>query len=265
MGIQVDNEQAVDTGPFPFEAEGGTGEVSSQVEPAPPKPAEPAPTERKTGIAVRDGLLVPRHSGELMAVAKTLLDSRALPAQFQNVAQVAMGMQVLRQLGLPEIVGMRQLAIINGAFAIWGELPKALCEKSGLLEDDEEFWFDKDYRKICFGEKNLGIEVFGSYSMTKRKGRKPVERTFTVDDAKKAGLWGNQKKEPWIKYPRRMLQMKARGHALKDVYPDVLMGVSIAEYDHDVIVSDGKLVGEERLSPGGAAAELNAEFLGDAK
>jgi hypothetical protein len=32
-----------------------------------------------------------------------------------------------------------------------------------------------------------------------------------------------------------MYQMRARSQALKDVFPDVLSGVSIAEYDYNVL------------------------------
>jgi hypothetical protein len=48
-----------------------------------------------------------------------------------------------------------------------------------------------------------------------------------VAEAKKAGLWGKQ--GPWTQYPRRMLQMRARGFALRDAFPDVLRGLVTAE------------------------------------
>jgi hypothetical protein len=54
---------------------------------------------------------------------------------------------------------------------------------------------------------------------------------FTVADAKKAGLWG--KTGPWTQYPKRMLQMRARGFALRDAFPDVLKGLVTAEEAQD--------------------------------
>jgi hypothetical protein len=50
---------------------------------------------------------------------------------------------------------------------------------------------------------------------------------LAVAEAKKAGLWG--KGGPWTQYPRRMLQMRARGFALRDAFPDVLRGLVTAE------------------------------------
>jgi hypothetical protein len=57
-----------------------------------------------------------------------------------------------------------------------------------------------------------------------RKGEdNPVTHRFSVADAKRANLWG--KPGPWQQYPRRMLQMRARGFCLRDAFPDVLKGL----------------------------------------
>jgi len=66
----------------------------------------------------------------------------------------------------------------------------------------------------------------------KRRGyAKPTIATFSVADAKKAGLWG--KSGPWQQYPKRMLQLRARGFALRDAFPDVLRGLVTAEEAQD--------------------------------
>ena len=70
----------------------------------------------------------------------------------------------------------------------------------------------------------------------KRKGEEPVTRTFTMADAQKAGLANKQ--GPWTQYPKRMMQMRARAYALRDVFPDVLRGVEIAEEARDMPVPE---------------------------
>jgi hypothetical protein len=202
----------------------------------PPK-EEPKETvavvHRPTDIAVEEGRLVPQTLAEATRIAKGLLDSGCIPAQFKTVPQVLMGQQFLRQLGLPDIACLPKLAIIRGSYSLWGEGPKAVCQPQ--IEDFEEFWFDKDYNVISFANKNLTAEVFGALCRVKRTGIPTwVERTFTVDDAKLAGLWS--KAGPWKEHPRRMLQMRTRGWVLKDAFPDKLMGLAIAEYDHDTLV-----------------------------
>ncbi len=54
---------------------------------------------------------------------------------------------------------------------------------------------------------------------------------LTHKDAKRAGLWG--KGGPWTAYPKRMLQMRARGFALRDAFPDVLKGMISVEEAQD--------------------------------
>ena len=51
-------------------------------------------------------------------------------------------------------------------------------------------------------------------------------------DAKTAGLIGKQ--GPWTQYPKRMRQMRARAFALRDVFPDVLRGMPVAEELQDM-------------------------------
>lgn len=66
----------------------------------------------------------------------------------------------------------------------------------------------------------------------KRRAESEEVRTFSMDDAKVAGLLG--KSGPWTQYPKRMRQMRARAFALRDVFPDVLRGMPIAEEVMDI-------------------------------
>lgn len=66
----------------------------------------------------------------------------------------------------------------------------------------------------------------------KRRGEPEQERSFSKDDAKAAGLLGKQ--GPWSQYPKRMMQMRARAFAIRDVFPDVLRGLAVAEEVMDI-------------------------------
>jgi hypothetical protein len=75
-------------------------------------------------------------------------------------------------------------------------------------------------------------EAMAAWCEAKRRGyEKPTVARFSVADAKKAGLWG--KVGPWTQYPKRMLQLRARGFALRDAFPDVLKGLVTAEEAQD--------------------------------
>ncbi len=51
-------------------------------------------------------------------------------------------------------------------------------------------------------------------------------RSFSIADSKRAGL---ADKATWRSYPKRMLQMRARGFAARDSFPDALSGMVIKE------------------------------------
>ena len=52
----------------------------------------------------------------------------------------------------------------------------------------------------------------------------------------KAGLWA--KSGPWTQYPKRMMQMRARGFALRDKFADALGGLITVEEAQDYQVVD---------------------------
>ena len=129
----------------------------------------------------------------------------------------------------------------------------ALVRQSGQLEEFEEFLFDKDGNKICLTNKNFSAEFVGACCRYKRKGFVSAESIFTVDDAKRAGVWG---KAVWNVYPKRMIQVRARSVALKDGFADILGGVSLGEYDHNTVIE--KVVESEVVNGPTGAAKLAA-------
>lgn len=195
-----------------------------------------APAVQPNAIALSDnGLLAPKDSAEDWRIADMMLKSGALPAQFKNVPQVVMANQFLKAHGFNPISAIKQITIINGSLSLWGDLPKALCDRSGLLEEFKEVLFDKDYNEISFENKNLHVDVWGAACTVKRKGSdKSITRSFTMDEAKIAGLL-TKNNSVWKFYPRRMIQFRARSLSLKDTFPDVLSGIAICEYDHHVL------------------------------
>jgi len=96
----------------------------------------------------------------------------------------------------------------------------ALVQASIVCDDVEEFF------------EGEGTPNPVAVCIARRKGRKAVTYRFGIDDAKRAGLWGKQ--GPWAQYPKRMMQMRARGFALRDAFPDVLRGLITIEEANDV-------------------------------
>lgn len=186
------------------------------------------------------------HGASIVALEHNYLDSPTLdgryrlasaffkggmvPKSYTSPAAVFSGLELARELRLKPLVGLRNIAVINGHPSVWGDLPLALVRRSGSMAMIFEFIFDKDLNEICFANKNINASPYGAVCRTKRLGDEFIKETwFTMDDAKQAGLLGRD--NPWKTYPRRMLQMRARSQNLKDNFSDVLLGISIAEYD----------------------------------
>lgn len=201
-----------------------------------------------------NGLFVMRDQIDVQRVARHLLETRAVPASLREPQQVAMAVQGLNSLGLNPYAAIRQVAFINGAMTLWGDLPLALARKSGQLEDFEEFRFvvdaDGKYVRQCFENSNAHLEAFGVVCRLRRLGQRDYEIVYTQEDARKAGLWG--KTPTWQRYPARMMQMRARSQALKDVFSDALAGVQIQEFDIEGIVpSEGSMPASENHAQAG--------------
>jgi hypothetical protein len=130
------------------------------------------------------------------------------------------------EIGLSPMQSLQNIACINGRPAIWGDAALAVAMASPVCESVTE---------TIDGE---GDSMVATCTAKRRGYEKPTVVRFTVADAKKAGLWG--KSGPWTQYPRRMLQLRARGFALRDAFPDVLKGLVTAEEAQDYPTTPAK-------------------------
>ena len=178
------------------------------------------------------GMLKPKNASELALLADRFVKSGMLPKNYKTAAQVITAWQFAGELGLKPITALRQIADIDGTPSIFGDLPMALVERSGKLDWKREFIIDEEMNEINWTNKNLKDQPWGAVCILKRSGREPIERFFTIDEAKQANLL---KKDNWLKYPKIMLKYRARSQAIKDDFSDVLGGVAIAEYDFDAL------------------------------
>jgi predicted DNA-binding ribbon-helix-helix protein len=88
-----------------------------------------------------------------------------------------------------------------------------------------------------------------AYCTVKRRGEDEYTYQFSTADAKTAGLIG--KAGVWQQYPNRMLQMRARGFALRDKFSDILKGIAMREEVEDYQVIDSvevKTAAQEKIS-----------------
>ncbi|WP_291585846.1 recombinase RecT [Comamonas sp. UBA7528] len=160
--------------------------------------------------------LSPQTFEQAMSFSKMLADSDLVPKDFKGKPGNCMiAMQWGSELGLKPLQALSNIAVVNGRAALWGDAVIALVRGSPVCEYVKET--DDGHTATC---------------RAKRKGEAEHVVTFSMDDAKQAGLAGKQ--GPWSQYPKRMRQMRARAFALRDVFPDVLRGMPIAEEVQDI-------------------------------
>jgi len=166
--------------------------------------------------------LNPESIDEMFRVATLVVNS----GEFKDIntpAQAMIRMQAGMELGLGWLWSLVNVMVVNGRPAVWGDaLPgilKARLDCEDIIESDPG-QLAKD------GENAVArCEVL-------RVGKHPVVRTYSVNDAKRAGLW--KKIGPWQTNPYRQLQMRARGFACRDAFPDALRGLGVIEELRDV-------------------------------
>lgn len=164
--------------------------------------------------------LNPRTFQELMHFSKIAAESGMVPRDYVGKpAAIVIACQMGAELGLAPMQSLQNIAVINGRPSVWGDTLLALVRSSPICDDVVE---------TIEGEGSATTAV----CVAIRKGKKPVENRFSFADAQNAGLLN--KPGPWKSYPRRMLQMRARGFALRDAFPDVLRGLITSEEAQDI-------------------------------
>lgn len=178
-----------------------------------------ATTENSHALAAPRGMgfdLSPQTFEQAMKFSHMLADSDLVPKDFRGKpGNCLIAMQWGSELGLKPLQALSNIAVVNGRAALWGDAVIALVRGSPLCEYVHES--DDGHTATC---------------RSKRKGEAEHVTTFSMDDAKQAGLAGKQ--GPWTQYPKRMRQMRARAFNLRDVFPDVLRGMPVAEEVQDM-------------------------------
>lgn len=185
--------------------------------------------------------LLPDTLPEAKEIAEMIAASEFAPKDYKNKpSSVLIAIQMGADLGLKPMQALQNIAVINGRPSIWGDAALALAMPK-LEAFEETFKGTKDsddYTAVC---------------RVKRKGwPNETVREFSIKDAKTAKLWMKTGRDgqptPWVHYPYRMLQMRARGFALRDCAADLLMGLVLAEEAMDyppIDAIDGVVVSSE--------------------
>lgn len=179
----------------------------------------------ETGITI----ITPRSLAEAKELATTLSSARTIPESLQKSPADCMAIIMAgAELGLAPMQSIRALVLIKGK-------PTLSADAMGALV--------KSRRDVCEYLLLKHSDAVKATYATKRAGDpEPTTMSFTIDEAKAAGLAGN---DNWRKFPAAMLRARALSAICRAVYPDLLLGV----YDPDELAAEPRDVTPPRASP----------------
>lgn len=174
-----------------------------------------------TQLSLKSGggfALQPRNIGEAMEMASMLARSNMVPADYKNKpGDTLVAMMMGSELGLNPIQAIQNIAVINGKPSIYGDALLALVQNHPAYGGVQEGFEQSTMTATC---------------TVWRKGGEKHTQAFSQADAETAKLWA--KSGPWTQYPKRMLQMRARGFALRSQFADALAGLITREEAEDM-------------------------------
>jgi len=207
------------------------GESGSTYEEERPKGTAVAVVEKPKIEVVARGWsreLEPKDDRGAYVMAKALFNSRLLQ-QYGNQDAVFAVIVAGREFGLGAMESLRSFHVIQGKPVMSAQLIAALVLRSGLAD---------------YFEPADGNDDSSATWTTRRKGRPEKARTYTFDDAKKAGV--AKAGSAWDKYRSTMLNWRACSELARLIYPDVLANVyTLADFNTDSAAVEAAIVNEE--------------------
>jgi hypothetical protein len=200
--------------------------------------------------------IVPQSIEEIWRVSKMVVMAGLAPKALVGrktgddaVSAVAISIMAGAELGMPPMVSLRSFTVIGGRPALYGD---------GIIN------VTRRSKKAAYIRTGYD-EVRGiGWCEAKRSDTGETKREeFSIEDAKRAGLWDERpfvKKQdwttkewsdvpneaPWFRYPQRMQKWRAAGYCLRELFADVLGGIT-DEYEAREIA--GEIYEPEQKAP----------------
>jgi len=153
------------------------------------------------------------------------------------------------EIGLAPMQSIQSIAVINNRPALWGDAVIGIVRASGKCKYIKE-WIEGD-----------GKEAVAHCESKRLPSGETIKRSFSMKDAETAGL---ASKDTYQNYPKRMLQQRARGFCLRDLYADLLKGLHSAEELKEVLEMQQRADGSYEPSQSAPERPRRADFDAEA-
>lgn len=153
----------------------------------------------------------PTNLHEAMKLSATLAMSDLVPqALAGKPANVLLVMMKGRELGLSTMQSLGGISIVRGKPILEASLMVGLVLR---------------HADICeYFTLTESTDAIATYRTKRRGAPEPVEMSFTIDEAKRAGLTG---KDSWRNFAAAMLRARASAALARAVYPDLVAGIYV--------------------------------------
>lgn len=169
------------------------------------------PPATVTAIEPRRAGFEPENWREAAALSERLARATIIPVDLRNKPDdVLVIITTGRDLGLTAAQSLNGIYVVKGKPALATDTMAALILQSPVCE---QFYPEK-------------LDASGCTYVAKRKGQPAQRFSFSIEQARNAGLLGN---DTWKKYPDQMCANRAGAIAAKKVFPDVIKGIAARE------------------------------------
>ncbi len=183
---------------------------------------------------VTTSAIQPRDMGELWKLAGIAASSGLTATKNQEDAFLLM--MTGQELGLSVMQSLRAIHVVKGRPVLSADLMAGIVKRSDVCE----------YLVI------KEMEATRCTITTQRRGDpEPTTMTWTMEDANRAGLRGDN----WKKYPQAMLKARCMAQICRAVYPDVVAGL----YDPDELGPEPQRQTTQEPEPDRVVAQLVEE------
>lgn len=166
---------------------------------------------------------VPRNLDEAFTLAKNIAQSQLVPPHLSGKPyDVFVVLQYGHDLGLTPMQACFNVDMVKGKPRLNAMTTVGLVKASRLCK----------YFQLV--ESTCNIATFETWRVGNPK---PTRMSFTIDDARTAGLLGGKDDAAWTRHPTTMLRRRAGQLLAREEYPDVVGGATMDDDEIDEILA----------------------------